>query len=73
LVSEMLEQSGRREADKKLIVVILVLGPIVSYTLWMMLGGYMRAGIVVYIFVSITMILLFVYWAWMGKPPWPFF
>jgi hypothetical protein len=69
----MAEQSERPEADKKLIVVILVLGPIISYTLWMMLGSYVRAGIVAYIFVSITMILLFVYWAWMGKPPWPFF
>jgi hypothetical protein len=68
----MSEQSGRREADKKLMVVILVLGPIISYILWMMFGSYILVGIVGYILASVTVILFLVYWAWMGKPPMQF-
>lgn len=68
----MSEQSGRREADKKLMVVILVLGPIISYILWMMFGSYILVGIVGYILASVTVIIFLVYWAWMGKPPMQF-
>ena len=69
----MPEQYEKREADKKLMVVILVLGPIISYTLWMIFGSYILIGIVGYILASVTLILFFVYWAWMGKPPIQFF
>ncbi len=57
---------------KKLMVVILVLGPIISYILWMMFGSYIRIGIAGYILTSVIVILFLVYWAWMGKPPMQF-
>jgi len=68
----MIKQSPREKASKTLIIAILIIGPALSFIGWLIFERYISAGIEVYILISVTMILLFAVWAWMGKPSWPF-
>lgn len=65
----MIEKFERSKADRNLTIIILLLGPVISFIGWMLFGNYIIAGLGGYIFVSVSMILLFAIWAWMGRPP----
>ena len=51
------------QSDKALTVVILLLGPVVAYFIWLAIGTYFGEGLVPYVFVSSVMILMFALWA----------
>ncbi len=60
------------QSDKVLTAVILMLGLVMAYLIWLAVGTYFTEGLLPYVFVSSVMILLFAVWAWKGRPPWPY-